>query len=120
MRNTLKKIKIKVTSTTGNREDSSTLPCQGNKTHGIPWSRSLVTYFTNFARCLHYNCLEAKVNTISRVARGQRMIKLLVHQKKQMFLSILASVANFNVHESKIGTQKYMYGTADISTNCDS
>ena len=40
--------------------------------------------------------------------------------KKQMFLSILASVANFNVHESKIGTQKYMYGTADISTNYDS
>ena len=37
-----------------------------------------------------------------------------------MFLSILASDANFNVHESKIGTQKYMYGTADISTNCDS
>ena len=37
-----------------------------------------------------------------------------------MFLSILASVANFNVHESKIGTQKYMYGTADMSTNCDS
>ena len=70
-----KKIKIKVTSTTGNSEDSSTLPCHGNKTHGIPWSRSLVTYFTNFARCLHYNCLEAKVNTISRVARGQRMRK---------------------------------------------
>ena len=70
-----KKIKIKVTSTTGNSEDSFTLPCQGNKTHGIPWSRSLVIYFTNFARCLHYNCLEAKVNTISRVARGQKMRK---------------------------------------------
>ena len=37
-----------------------------------------------------------------------------------MFLSILASVANFSVHESKTGTQKYMNGTTDISTNCDS
>ena len=98
-------MKIKVTGPTENSEDCFTFPCQGNKTHCIPWSRSLVIYFTNFARCLHYNCLEAKVNTISRVARGQ---------------NILASVANFNVHESRIGTQKYMYGTADISTNCDS
>ena len=74
MRDTLK-MKIKVTGPTGNSEDCFTLPCQGNKTHCVPWSRLLVTYFTNFARCLHYNCLEAKVNTISRVARGQKMRK---------------------------------------------
>ena len=64
---------LKVTGPTANSEDCFTLPCQGNKTHCILWSRSLVSYFTNFGRCLHYNCLEAKVSTISRVARGQKM-----------------------------------------------
>ena len=72
---TIQKIKIKVTGPAGNNEDCLVLPGKGNKTHGFPWSRSLATYFINFARCLHQNFLEAKVNKISRVARVQKMRK---------------------------------------------
>ena len=65
-------MKIKVTGPTGNSEDCFLLP---RKTHCFPWSQTLVTYFTDFARCLYFNCLEAKVNDISRVARVQKMRK---------------------------------------------
>ena len=46
----LKRMKIKVTGPTGNSENCFLLPC---KTHCFPWSQSLVTYFTDFARCLY-------------------------------------------------------------------
>ena len=95
------------------------LPCPVRATNSLSPLESVISHLF-YQLCLHYNCLDAKVNTISRVVRGQKMRNNKGIIKKQMFLSILASVANFNVHESKIGTQKYMYGTADISTNYDS
>ena len=88
----LKKMKIKVTGPTGNSEDRFLLP---RKTHCFPWSQSLVTYFTNFARCLYQNFLDAKVNNISRVARVQKMRKQLEHRRNKYFLAYWLRLSDF-------------------------
>ena len=88
----LKRMKIKVTGPTGNSEDCFLLPC---KTRCFPWSQSLVTYFTNFARCLYQNCLDAKVNNISSVARVQKMRKQLEHRRNKYFLAYWLRLSDF-------------------------